>query len=575
VIRAGTYRFLLAALLCASTTLAQESQPHRVIGTITVKVIDVFGEKDAGGFYRAANNLKINTREVVIRRELVIKEGDDFSELAVRESERNLRTLPFLRTAFITTREKNGIVDVLVEVQDAWTFLPQLNFSTGSGATNRSFVITDSNIGGFGKRLELGYADEDGRSRTQGIVEDLRFFGTRNRLFGAYLDREDGEIARFEFGRPFRTLLDESSWGVTISDENTIGRLFRNGDERYIFRQKHQDLELRYTFATGKPTETLWRYTVGYDYMDGNFSQANQRDYDDLNLNPAVVSNDPSLLPENRRFSGPMVGVQMVEGDFIARNYIDRFDRVVDYNLGNEGALSVTFASEVLGSLNDAFIFSGQRSRGWRIGEDAFARGEIGLASRLGDNGLENSLYRTEVKAYQVLGPKYLGKRFIGKHTLAANFVLEYGEDLDRDRELLVGADNSLRGYEAKTFTGNKRWSLNLEDRIHLYEDLLKLVSVGLAGFVDVGGATSEPLGHLFTNDMFGDVGFGLRLAFPRSTGGRVLRLDVAFPFRDGPDGSDAYKVRVLVAGGQLFSSKLRSETFGPEKASYQIGFDR
>jgi hypothetical protein len=309
--------------------------------------------------------------------------------------------------------------------------------------------------------------------------------------------------------------------------------------------------------------------------MDGNFSQANQRDYDDLNLNPAVVSNDPSLLPENRRFSGPMVGVQMVEGDFIARNYIDRFDRVVDYNLGNEGALSVTFASEVLGSLNDAFIFSGQRSRGWRIGEDAFARGEIGLASRLGDNGLENSLYRTEVKAYQVLGPKYLGKRFIGKHTLAANFVLEYGEDLDRDRELLVGADNSLRGYEAKTFTGNKRWSLNLEDRIHLYEDLLKLVSVGLAGFVDVGGATSEPLGHLFTNDMFGDVGFGLRLAFPRSTGGRVLRLDVAFPFRDGPDGSDAYKVRVLVAGGQLFSSKLRSETFGPEKASYQIGFDR
>lgn len=575
MIRAGTYRILLTALLCASTVFAQEAPPHRVIGSITIKVGEVFNENDVGSFYRTANSLKINTREVVIRRELVIKEGDDFSELAVRESERNLRTLPFLRSAFITTKEKNGIVDVTVEVQDAWTFLPQINFSAGSGATNRSFILSESNVAGFGKRLELGYADEDGRSRTQGIFEDLRFFGGRNRLFGAYLDRDDGQIAHFEFGRPFRTLLDDSSWGVSISDEDTIGRLFQNGNERYIFRQQHHDLELRYTFAVGKPNETLWRYTVGYDYIDANFSQANQGDYNDLGLDPAVVSNDPSMLPDNRRYSGPMLGVQMIEGDFIARNYIDRFDRVVDYNLGNEGALSVTMASEALGSRNNAFIFSGQRSRGWRIGEDAFARGEIGLSSRLEDNGLENSLYRTEAKAYKVLGPKYIGRRFIGKHTLAANLVLEYGDYLDRDRELLVGADNALRGYDAKTFTGNKRWSLNLEDRVHLYEDLLKLISVGLAAFVDVGGATREPLGQLFTGDMYGDVGVGFRIAFPRSTGGRVLRLDVAVPFRDGPDGSDAYKVRVLVAGGQLFSSKLRSETFGPEKASDQIGFDR
>lgn len=570
------YKVLLTALLlCTQAGLAESPSPARVIGTITVKVIDVFGENDAGGFYRTANSLKINTRQEVIRRELVIKEGDDFSELAVRESERNLRTLPFLRTAFITTREKNGIVDVLVEVQDAWTFLPQFSLSTGSGNTNRSFILAESNLGGFGKRFELGYADEERRSRTQAIVEDLRFMGSSNRLLGAYLDREDGEVTRLEFGTPFRTLLDPKSWGLVISDEDTIGRLFRNGDERYIFRQKHHDLELRYTFATGRPDQTLWRYTFGYDYSDGKFSQATARDYNDLDLDPALVSNELSMLPEDRRFSGPMLGVQMVQGDFIARNYIDRFDRVADYNLGNEGALSVTFASEALGSRADALIFSGQRSRGWRIGEDAFARAEFGLASRLEDNGLENSLYRTEAKAFKVLGPRYIGKRFIGKHTLAANFVLEYGDGLDRDRELLIGADNLLRGYEAKTFTGDKRWAINLEDRVHLYEDLFKLVSLGFAGFVDIGGATSEPLGNLFTDRMYGNVGVGLRLAFPRSTGGRVLRFDIAMPFRDGPDGSDAYSFRVLFAGGQLFSAKLRSETFGPEKASYEIGFDR
>ncbi len=579
---ARIYGFLVSALLFIVPAFASPQEPsqkispleQRVIGSIAISVSDVFNEKDIGGFYRAANSLKINTREEVIRRELAVKEGDPFSEIAVRESERNLRTLPFLRSAFITTTEKNGIVDLKVEVEDAWTFLPQINYSTGSGKTNRSFALTETNLAGFGKRLEVGYAEEDGRRRTQGILEDSRFWGSYYRLFGAYLDRNDGTISRLEFGLPFRTLLDKRSWGISVSDEDTIGRLFRNGDERYIFRQQLQDLELRYTIARGDPEATLWRYTLGYDYSDSDFSQAKRKDFRTLNLDPALVSNDPALVPFDHRFSGPMIGAQMIEGDFIAKNYIDRFDRVVDYNLGDEGAINVTSAFKTLGSLKDAILISGQRSRGWRIGEDSFLRGELGLGTRVEDGGLENSLYRTEVKFFNVLGPQYLGKRFVGKHTLAANFMLEYGNRLDRERDLLIGADNALRGYDAKTFSGDKRWVVNLEDRVHMYEDLLKLVSVGFAGFVDVGGATDSNISKLFTNDMYGDFGVGLRLAFPRSTGGRVVRVDLAMPFRDGPDGSSGYTVRLLFAGGQLFGSKLRSETFGPEKASYEIGFD-
>src|SRR6185312_5223989 len=142
---------------------------------------------------------------------------------------------------------------------------------------------------------------------------------------------------------------------------------------------------------------------------------------------------------------------------------------------------------------------------------------------------------------------------YLGRHTLAVNAFVEYGHRLDRDRQLLEGSDNVLRGYEAKTFFGDKSIGLNIEDRIHFVDDLYRLVSLGGAVFVDAGGTTNDPLGTIFTSNLYGDFGFGLRAGFPKSSGGQVVRLDVAFPLRDGPDGSNRLSPRILIAGGQLF----------------------
>jgi hypothetical protein len=53
------------------------------------------------------------------------------------------------------------------------------------------------------------------------------------------------------------------------------------------------------------------------------------------------------------------------------------------------------------------------------------------------------------------------------------------------------------------------------------------------------------------------------------------LRVDLAFPLRDAADGSNAWELRVVFAGGQLFSSRLRSELLGEEKANVAVGFDQ
>ncbi|RMD87978.1 MAG: hypothetical protein D6808_00500, partial [Candidatus Dadabacteria bacterium] len=113
---------------------------------------------------------------------------------------------------------------------------------------------------------------------------------------------------------------------------------------------------------------------------------------------------------------------------------------------------------------------------------------------------------------------------------------------------------------------------LNLEDRIHIADDILKLVSFGAALFVDVGGTTTGQYGDIFSERLYSDVGFGLRFAFPRSTGARVFRIDVAFPLRDGPDGSSSFEIRLLATGGQLFDALLGSEKSGATEVNFAKG---
>jgi hemolysin activation/secretion protein len=387
--------------------------------------------------------------------------------------------------------------------------------------------------------------------------------------------------------------MQREAWSFDGSGADTVGRLWSAGKEDYIFRQHLNNFDALYTFAgpSARPAQEddpytgiykgQWvlsqRYSVGYSYSDATFLQADLQDYKDLDLDPSPVSNNPADLATNRRFSGPLFQYQTIQPEFISMNYIDRFDRVEDYNLGDESLVNMQIAPRYIGSRDNSVIATFNRSMGWKTSNSAFLRGEVGGASRYDhtDGELQNTLLRTEWKAYSVMGDLYMGERFFGRHTFASQFYIDFGEKLDKDRQLLLGADNGLRGYEINTFAGDKRMVLNLEERAHLADDIFQLVSLGTAFFVDVGGATSNALGDLLTTDLYGDAGFGFRFCFPRASGGGIARIDVAFPFRDGPDGSQAGEPRVIFAAGQLFNARLRSEAIGPENASLGVGFDR
>lgn len=548
------------------------------ITRIDVQVREIFDEPEAGPVYRTANALKISTKERVIRRELLVKPGDPYAEFRVRESERFLRQQRFLTDVAIKAIPDGDGVRLLVIVHDTWTFVPRISISPSSGnGQNRSMGLVDTNVLGRGKRLEILNRENDKGQSLETVYEDLRVWASDIKTTLAFFDREDGQRRIMYVGRPFRTFFDKSSWSFDAEDSDILGRLFQNGEEEYLFRRKTTVGRARYTISTGTPSSTIRRFYLGVSGQEENFSQATADDLDILDLDPETVSTDPRRLPLDRRYLGPSFGFQSIKASFVSMNYIDRFERVEDFNLGADTTVDFLLAPSALGSTGTTLHVLANRSAGVAYNPLSFARWEVGLASRVARNELANSLIRGEARYYSVLGSVFTGDRYWGRHTLAVGGTVDYGFELDADRQFLLGSDSGLRGYKRRGFDGSHRLLVNIEDRVHLADDVLRIMSVGAVIFADVGTATNAPLASLIANDIYSDVGVGLRFGFPRSSGGGIVGFDLAVPLRDGPlgEGTQAFVPRLSFTVGQAFNARLRSEAVGPDKANLEVGIDR
>ena len=551
----------MSCLLGQSFSLNIAQAEERRIDKIYLKVNDVFEGDNLNSFYRFANNIKANTRRNVILQELLISEGDVYDEFLVEESERALRQLNFLRRVSITPRFKVDGVDLEVEVQDTWTLFPQFNYSSGSGTNKKSVGVVESNVLGYGKRLELFYADDEGREKIEGVWEDPRVFGTKKSLVLGHFDRSDGFRTVAGLSKPFRSLVDRNSWQVQGEVFDLVGRLFEGGDERYIFRQEHTEFAAGYTFVRGEPEVHLDRYTVGYSYLEDKFSEADEEDFRDVDVDPESVSMDEALLAEDRTFSGPFISYSSINPEFLSMNNIDKFERVEDFNLGSQFTARLQFAAEALDSNKDTLLLFLRGAKGWRFGPTSFLRSELTFRSRIDDIGFSNNIVQSDTRYYNVMGAFEPFGYYFGKSTIASALRLDYADELDRNREFLLGANSGLRGYESRTFTGTSRMLFSIEQRLTFAEDVFRLLNIGFATFLDAGGTSTRGLGDIVSTRLHSDVGFGLRLGFPRSSGGSVLRVDVAFPLREYEPDDDSY--RILVTTGQNFRAFLSQERPG------------
>ena len=518
----------LAGILSALAARAQE--PLR-IGAVRIRTLDVFAPEEAvrGWFYRAADLVHATTRADTIRKFLLFDEGDPYDPALLQQTERNLRAVGFLKSARVVAGPPHdGVVDVEVVTQDAWTTELSLNLGSSGGKTSWAAGVTERNVLGLGKELGVSYNVDV--QRTDRLVEfrDPALFASYWSAALLYADNSDGGERRVRIEKPFASPLDRLSVDALADSKHLEDRYYVFGAVAAEYGVRHQDLRL----AAGTPifADSLRarRVFAGIQFFRDEFH--------------GLAGRRGELLPADRDYRYVFVGYEDLVSDYETLQYVNQDLRYEDFSLGRRIRVSVALSPRAFGAPATSAAVAGSAEKGWRLWGGAFVRASVAFRSRL-DGGPKNALLSA---TGLLVVPHFTSLR----QTTVAQVQFQQGWNLDRDVQLFADGDHGLRGYRLYAFEGNRRLVVNVEHRVFSGFEILQLFSLGGAAFVDAG--TAVPAGvPLRLSSFKTDAGLGLRIGIARAAHTTVLRLDGAYAFDPDPMGKKGWLVSF--SSGQAF----------------------
>lgn len=330
-------------------------------------------------------------------------------------------------------------------------------------------------------------------------------------------------------GKPFFSLDSRRATGGRFATGSRVDSLYDRGEAFAEFRHDVQDHEFHTGWSRGLDAGWSRRIVTGFAFEDHAFA-------------PLPGSTLPvSVVPDDRRFLYPFIEFEAIEDRFEATRNIDQIGRTEDRFLGTRYSLRLGYSGAGMGSTETALHIKGAVGRAFSFREDETVLLGVDLGGRLHNGAGRNVL---------LSGHATYHGRHSARHLFYASLSGTLGRDLDIDQQILLGGDNGLRGYPLRYQAGDSRLLLTLEHRVYTDWYLFRLFHVGAAVFFDAGrtwgnnAAGSSSLGWLR------NVGAGLRLGNTRSSVGRVLHVDLAFP----PDGEDSIEsMQVILQAKRSF----------------------
>jgi hypothetical protein len=497
----------------------------RAIHITVDNVFDPNNPEEDKKLYRWANSVHVRTRDSVIRDILLLAPGDAFVARLLDESARTLRARGFIAEASVEPGAYDAAtnsVDVNVRVRDSWSLAMDLKLNRKGGETEWGLGLSDNNLLGTGKTLEVGYESEIDRDQWTLGYGDGNVFGSRVRLRALIADASDGTRRELNVERPFYALDTRWSLGGAIHDERRIDTMYDLGEEIDEFEHDLDTFSLQGGWSRGLVDGHAQRWLFGVASEEHAFR-------------PTPEVPQPLLLPPNRKLVYPWIGWQWIEDDFREMTELNDMGRTEDIALGLNLFASIGFAERRFGSDRDATLLRVTAEKGWEPGGPGrLFLLETGAATRREDAGHRDS---------QVWFSGHYYRRNLERHLLTVSLSALLTDDLDAEKQVLLGGDTGLRGYPIRYQAGERRTILNVEQRFFTDFYPWRLFRMGYAVFLDagrVGGRdprAAPSLGTLY------DVGVGLRLTSPRASGRNVVHVDLAFPLNADPTIDDVQLV--------------------------------
>lgn len=552
----------LAGCLVPPAARAQEAPSACAEGRISTVFVDshsVFDLSDPGlnqrfnWAYRLANQLHIATREQVIRREILIRDGDCYDIERLRESERLLRLLPFISDVDVFgIRQPDGSIHVIVDTEDEWSTRVQVKVGSGGTLGVEGVRVREDNLIGTGQHLSAFYINDE-EEQVYGVS-----FHTPQ-LLGSRWD------AGLDVGRtPVGTRISES---VTYPFVGEVGRWgirqsIRHDDHFFEYwvpseqqglrpvwlpvRRESFDLGAAYRRGTQGPNRTL----LGAALIGERISYPDE---------PRVANPEEWIgpLPSLSGLGSDSVSnvrVMLMTGQrsvrYVRRRALNTVHGTEDVRLGVEAEVGIGPSLGWISRDQDLALDVGLSAAG-EMGSSTLAGAHLALQARRKYGAPSEGPEWNDVFA-QLNAWSYWRPQAESPHTLVASVSAVGGWHTEVPFQLTLGSDAGLRGFARHAYSGGRRVVASLEQRSYLGWPFPHLLDLGGVAFADVGKiwAGDAPFG--VTTPLRSNIGIGLRAAFPPGSR-RTFRVDVGVPINSGLDFRNTV---VLVGMGQVIGSR-------------------
>jgi len=503
------------------------------IGKVTIKTVDVFAPDEVKSFLnKGANALHVITLDSTVRRFLIYEEGDVYDPAVLAEAERNLRALGLFRSVSIVAGDvHDGVVDVEVNTQDAWTVQIGLSAGSGGGAMRGGIALGEKNILGLATQLRVAFAkDEDRTYRSVEILTPNFFlpFTTAHVLYG---NNSDGSEKVLEILRPFYSTAAPWSAELAYADTRRDEFLYEEGGAvQSTFGADHFRFLASYGVALSAKEGNASRLSIGLDLRDDRFRTASTGE----------TPTDP--LPADRRFRYVFMQYEALHSDFLKWNYVNHDERYEDIGVGPQLKLRLGISPAVLGVAETTGIVGAEVGAGFRAGTSGYVQARVAWDSRVGQQ-LENSVLGATVLYVRRFQTALL-------QTFVAQIAALRGWNLDEDKQIFLDAQAGLRAYNLRAFEGDTRIVLNLEHRFFSGQQLFGLITPGAAVFFDAG-LVGSPTRSIRLSEVKMDAGIGLRLAMAWAPVMNIFRIDAGYAFQRDPTGHKGFLISFST--GQAF----------------------
>jgi hypothetical protein len=395
-------------------------------------------------------------------------------------------------------------VIVRVQTADGWSTKPEFRFRSSGDQVLYTLSFREENLFGTASQAGIRYRKTPDRSHVLLDFRRPRLLAGKVGIDLQYDDRSDGLGYFAQVSQPFYSLASPFAFRVDIDHREE--RILRYFEGEAVARDT---LQRRFTLGGAAASWAISAGSGGY-LRWGVQGQVRREDY----------AADGAVGPIPATWTGAIGPyLHWRRARFVVSRGFQGVGRSEDIDLSTTILGGVMFAPRALGYETDgvAAFFSGRTGGVSRYG---FGYLDLTASAMFSEAGVDSASVHGAVTWSWRPGPRHFA---IAHGAVGAMHNPRPGQEFD------LGLGIGPRASRIHAFTGDRAFFTSAEYRYTVADEALSLGGLGVAAFMDYGGAWYHGAGIRTAVQ----AGLGLRLTSSRSARIEATRIDLAWRFRN------------------------------------------